>query len=398
MNKINVDNYLRRELKEDFKKFFWKKNFSEDDEYNFKDYIKLVRLNDKKISTYRMSKDLSRSYTTISSWKRSLRKPKLIYMLDSYLDLGKPKFNHVWLWINLGHSIATYSNPIEVPLKIKNWEDIQNVLNQMVPLEDTISMSKEECFAFIMGMMAGDVGKLSHDRDRLDLQLTKNSTTNKYLGEFFCTCLRKLGLRVSKIKDVTPIHNTKGRFRWISQSSPFFQWIYNAVLGLKNEELTTYNSLRMEWILNTPLHIKKRFLQGIFESDGSVLYDCRITCAVHPNVMLIQNILKDFDIKSYVVNDDGFKVLKIEGLSNLVKSHKILFCEEIKTKRYRILDRIVGAENNNNKRTPDSIKTLVKSLHRKGFKGYQISKYLLLKHNYVLSRRTIGRITKGGEK
>jgi hypothetical protein len=376
-------------MKKDFSNpsnFLWIENISKRDLENFRTFTLLKKLDDNKITTYSLAKKLGRSYSTVYGWRNELRLPKLAHWSNLYTKLEKPKENHKLLWMNLGYKIIPSEKPIEVPLEIKGWNDVKKVIKQLAPIENNLEISKEECFAFVLGMTIGDVGKLSKNRDRLDLQLTKEIDTNEMLGEFFCKCLRKLGLRSHRIKD------NRNKFRWHSQSSPFFQWIYNTLLGLKNEENTTYNSVKVDWILDTPKVFIKRFLQGIFESDGSVLYDDRITCAAYPNAEIIQRLLEKFNIKSYIINDKGWKRTNIEGFENLRKSNNILFAPEIKTKRFKLLERIVNSNKTNGKRTPIKIRNNVIDLYNKGFKNYQISKLLLERHNFALSRRTIQRI------
>lgn len=367
-----------------FMKHFWISNkIREDYIKNFSDFMKLRKIDKNEITTYKLAKILNRSYMTVHNWRNKKRQPKLLHFFNFYKNLGSPSEGNVWLWLNLKSDITMEGNPMRVPLKINGWEDIRFVINQLEPIEDNFSLKKEESFAFILGMMIGDVGKLSENRDRLDLQLSKVYKTNKNLGELFCNCVKKLGFKAYRIK------GNEKFFRWHTQSSPFFTWIYEVVLGLKRIETTTYNTVKMNWILNSPQNVLKRFLQGIFESDGSVLYDNRITCASFPNSYLIKNILKRFNINSYIINDKGWKRLNIEGFDNLIKASSILFAPEIKSNRYKLLKKIANADRNSGKKTPLILRNIVKNLHNKGFNNYQVSKVLLEKYNFVLSRKTI---------
>jgi len=181
----------------------------------------------------------------------------------------------------------------------------------------------------------------------------------------------------------------------ITEVNHFFKWVYNIVLGLKDDETTTYTPVKIEWLLSSPKIIKKRVLQGIFESDDSVLYDGKITCAPFPNNDSIGNLLKDFGIKSHFVNDRKWKRLGIEGINQLKKTSGILFLPDIKTKRYQLLEKII--QSNKVKppmKVPNKIRNIVNN--NKSLKSYQILKILINKYNFYTSRTTIERIKKEG--
>lgn len=313
----------------------------------FCEFIKLKN----KMGFFELCRKLKKSYPTLSNWKKGKHVPWLINWLELYLKLGRPRDGYVWLPLSLDFRINP-SHVIEVPTKIEKWEDIEKVIEKLTSIEgtelsNTSKISKKECFGFILGMMVGDAGK-SIRRDRLDLQLTTRSRTNLKLGTFFCDCIKKLGLKAYRTK------NTRWFYRWVSQVSPFFNWTYKVVLGLEEKETTTYDPVKADWLLNAPQEIVRRFLQGIYESDGSVSFNKQITCVTFPNAFLIQKLLKRFDIKSYI-GKDKYKRIKIYSLENLKKAHELLFAPEIKTERFQRLKTIVESNQRNYKRVSKSI-------------------------------------------
>ena len=70
-------------------------------------------------------------------------------------------------------------------------------------------------------------------------------------------------------------------------------------LGLKNNELTTYNPVRMNWILGSPKEFKIYFLQGLSDSDAFVDFSSqRVGIITEPNTKLIKKILTALGVKS----------------------------------------------------------------------------------------------------
>ena len=355
---------------------------------NAKTFCEFVKLQDK-MSFFGLCRKLGKSYGTLSIWKKGKHVPWLINWLELYLRLGKPKDGYVWLPLSLDFRINT-SQAIEVPTKIEKWEAIANVIEKLVSIEDSqtvMPLGKEECFAFALGMMVGDVSKRAGRRDRLDLQLTTRSKTNLKLGNFFCDGLKRLGIRAYRTKD------SRWFYRWVSQVSPFFNWVYKVVLGLREDETTTYNAIRVDWFLDAPREIIKRFLQCVYESDVCVSIGGRtIGCAVHPNAYLIQALLNKFGIKSSISNGKYRQVL-IFGKWQFMKANGILFAPEIKTERYMLLNMLNTAKRlKPGKKLPLELKKEIMQMKLKGYNGALIIIELIRKYNLNISKEAISRI------
>lgn len=372
----------------EFLNYIWKE-VSGAERKNFEKFCKFVKLKDS-IPSFELANRIGKSYSTVSKWKRRVSAPILLRWLELYLKFGKPKENHKWLFINLDINNTPLSRPIEVPEKIDSWNYVKNVIKQLKPLNDghfVKEMSKEECLGFILGMIVGDAGKHGINKDSIHLAFSKRYESNKNLGEFFCQCLRKLGFKARRIKDY------KNSYKWISQSSPFFNWIYTVALGLKITENTTFHPIKAKWILNSPKNFIKRFLQGIFESDGSVSYEAGITCACFPNNELIKSLLNYFDVKPYFVpiKDGKWELLELGGVRQLKKLHNIIFVPELKTIKYQIIEKILNADkvNGTGGRLPSEIKNKIIDLIKRDYKIYKIIKRILLDNNFYVSRNTI---------
>ena len=110
-------------------------------------------------------------------------------------------------------------------------------------------------------------------------------------------CANSFGITMHQIKDKPPsgaqIHGRKPTpaYRWNSERSPFLAWIFSVGLGLKWEETTTGNAVHMEWIFQTPYDFRKRFVQALADSDGTVNRSAVIITSV-PNANLVTRLLR----------------------------------------------------------------------------------------------------------
>jgi len=384
----------------EFLNYIWKETSREKIE-NFSKFCEFIKLKEH-IPPFKLAKEIEKSYSTIFKWRKNISLPNLLRWLEIYLKLENPKDNHAWLFLNLGINNIPTGQPIEVPKYIGSWNDVKGVIKQLNPLDNghlVRRMDKEECFGFILGVIVGDAGKHGRNKDSIHLAFSKRYDTNKALGEFFCQCLHKLGFRANRIKDY------KNSYKWVSQSSPFFNWIYTVALGLKITETTTFYPIKANWILNSPEKFVKRFLQGMFESDGSVSYESGITCACFPNNYLMGNLLNSFGVNPYFIpiKNGEFKLLELGGIKQLKKLHNVIFVPELKTMKYKIVEKILNANkvNDTGGRLPLEIKGKIIDMIGRDYKTYKIIKRILLDDNFYVSRNTIEhyrRKIKGGDK
>jgi len=246
---------------------------------------------------------------------------------------------------------------IQVPEKIRSYTDVVEVINQIQPLEETYSRAslfgitktqvqemRPELFAYQLGIMVGDSGKLGGEQPRyasmnLDLQLTKGQPTNERLGEFVLMCANSLGLEMTRIKDKPPSgrqllgKNPTPAYRWSSERSPLIAWMFSVGLGLCWGETTTTHQVRMEWIFDTPEPFRIRFIQGAADSDGTVRKYVADIASV-PNAEFFANLLKDLGVASaHVAYENGLPLRTALGTSEASKLP--LFNEFVKSYRYQ---------------------------------------------------------------
>ena len=201
--------------------------------------------------------------------------------------------------------------------------------------------------------------------DTFDLTLSKKYETNLKLGEFTSSCARSLGLRMHRIKDTPqPKWKPHGFFAWASQASPLIDWIYNVGLGLRDDQVTTYDSLRAGWVFDSPREFRVGLVQGLAESDGS------------PNVASQSVefwIGPDWDWMIRLLATFGLRAFKSRQAVTLSKSQAIkafdvpIFSNQIRTVRFRRHELLARTPRlARTERLPETLRTEIMSLARQG--------------------------------
>jgi len=222
-----------------------------------------------------VSKQIGVNATSINQWKHLHSMPKLAHFLRAFLKLGEPTEGCVWLNLEQshGHGIPI-GQFIQVPNSIESWKDVDVVLQQVKPIGGTSpQFSKAYLFGFLIGMIIGDAHKPKQGRGHrhIDLVLGRKYKTNVNIGEFTSYCANQFGVRMERREDKPkPEDKPFGFFEWVSQSSPFIDWIFNVVIGLNDGQHTTYDLIHLDWAICSPADFRVGLIQGIAESDGSV--------------------------------------------------------------------------------------------------------------------------------
>lgn len=312
----NFIGYFKTNQDTKFVKYFYGISTGEDDIQDFKEYSKTVLLKNKGLPSSKISKILNSSKSKIDKWVYCENKPFIIRLLEHYLDLGKPKNNSKWLSINSTRG-GLFTGPwIMVPNKISSYNNLTFVtrqLNEISVFKEKVktlgifsdSLKREYLFAYLFGFFIGDSSKTGIKRKqrmvrRIQVRLSKGYGTNEKVGEFVSLCANQLGLRMGRRKDCPAgKRNVHPFYTWVSQSSLLIQWILNVSLGLKDDELTTYNPVRADWILGAPKKFKIHFIQGIADSDGFVDFSSkRVGIITEPNTELMKKIFDSLNVKT----------------------------------------------------------------------------------------------------
>ena len=269
-----------------------------------------------------------------SKWIDGSTLPYLVRVAQEALSLP---YREGWKILPLrvdsgGNALASW---IRVPSPIVEYSDVSSLVSQLVPTEsayirgEAFGISRmqtdgmrHELFAYLLGMMAGDASKSGGKQKRLDsmsidLQLTSKQPTNERLGEFVCFCANALGLEMDRRKDKQPSGTTSrsrhpsAAFRWNSERSPLFAWMFNVALGIPWGGCTTLSPLQISWLVGAPFEFRKRFIQALADSDGCVKkYVVEITSV--PNADLITELLHSLGLKSaYTRTEKGIKLRSV---------------------------------------------------------------------------------------
>jgi len=248
---------------------------------------------------------------------------------------------------------------IQAPTGIRSHQDILAILDQTKPLDETymraerfgisrdsVNEMRPEFLAYLLGMTVGDSGKeggkqVRFASMRLDLHLSMKEPTNELLGEFVCLCANSLGISMNRVRDKPPTGATRrskkpsAAYRWASESSPLLAWMFFVCLGLEWDQLTSYDQVRMEWILDTPAEFRKRFVQGMADSDGTVRYYVVEITSV-PNSEFVTRLLHSLGLHTaYARDEDGVPMRTV--VKNTEAAHLPIFNEFAQTYRYKQL-------------------------------------------------------------
>lgn len=344
----------------DFIKYFYGVTFSEKEKNRFLLYSKTLSLKKQKYTLREIGEKLQIPKSTVEKWLFSKSKPMLARLYDNYLELGSIK-NKKWISIDSTRGGLFTGRWIKVPEKISRFQDILDIVKQTQELESVEEKSQEfnfylqksnkhVLFGYLLGFMLGDAGKPSIFRKnrtnrRLTIRLTKRFESNKRLGDFVSMCANSLGLKMKHCKDCPPgKRNTFPFYTWISQSSTFIQWMFDAGLGLNDKETTTYNQIKADWIVESPNEFKIGFLQGLADSDGFIDFSSkRAGIITHPNTDLISKIFYTLSInhKKWFLTRNKLWVIMI----SIKDAYELpLFNPYIKTYRFERLEKLFHAK------------------------------------------------------
>ncbi len=271
--------------------------------------------------------------STVAAWRRGSDQPYLV-RLAAFATGSPPRPGFRLLPLHLASGAAEQSGWVQVPESLSKYDDLLAVLRQLQPLHGTpeaaaalgidrtsFEAMRPELFAYLLAMMAGDSSKSGGSQERfasmsLDLQLTMKHADNERLGTFVCMCANSLGIKMGRIADKAPSGATRrGRspsaaYRWTSERSPLLAWMFSTCLGLRWWERTSYDQLRMEWILHAPREFRLRFAQGIADSDGSVKHHQVIITSV-PNTEFLARVLRSVGVASAHAVEEGGRSLRV---------------------------------------------------------------------------------------
>ncbi len=325
----------------------------------------------------------------VKKWIDLVMPPKLAHFLKAHLGLGEPTSDRAWLTINcsVGHGLPL--GPfIQVSRIVNSWRDIESVINQLQPLEPVpVSFSRRYLFGFLLGMIKGDAAKSKQERSHrhLCLVLSMRYGTNLKIGEFTSQCARLLGLRMHRGKDLPrPAGKPHGFYQWTSQSSPLIDWIFNLALGLDDDQVTTYDPIRAEWVEDSPEDFRIGLLHGLAESDASVSISGQVVeFWIGPNWDFMRILLASFGPRSFR-SREAVSVSKSEAVKAFLVP---IFSPELQTVRYERLSRLATGKRPSQGagRLPQEIRDEIGRLNEIGLSLPKIIERILDEHGLMIS-------------
>lgn len=282
---------------------------------------------------------------------------------------------------------------VQVPIEVKRWGDVASVLSKLAPLQAApLPYSREYLFGFLLGVVIGDAAKKRQEKwhRHLELTLSMRDSTSKLIGDFTCECARAMGLKMRRMPD-RPKYGSKPNdfFVWASQSSALVDWIFICCLGLRDEDLTTYNAVKMDWALEAPDDFRRGLIHGMAESDGSVnVSGQEVEFWIGPSWDFVKKLLWTFGIKSFR-SREALAISK----SQVVKGLDVpLFAPQLQTVRYQKFVRLATAKHiGHGKRLPDEIRNEIGRLSADGLSIPTISAKILERFGTILTYETIQR-------
>jgi hypothetical protein len=217
--------------------------------------------------------------------------------------------------------------------------------------------------------LIGDAAKTKSKRGashrHIGLVLSKKYDTNVLIGDFSSLCARSVGLRMHRIEDFArPKHKPNGFYAWVSQASPLIDWIYNIALGLKDGELTTYDSIHADWMLLAPREFRVGLIQGIAESDGSVsIASQTIEFWVDPHRDLLEKLLALEGLKAFR-SRQALAITKSQAIASFSVP---IFNPTLRTVRYRRHELMATAQRlDREDRIPEHLRAETMALSQQG--------------------------------
>jgi hypothetical protein len=163
-------------------------------------------------------------------------------------------------------STLTERSVASVLSRTKVSDDLQRRASKFAISPQRARKARADFFAYLLGFMIGDAAKRRATPGSemfIELVLTKKHRENLRLGEFVSLCANACGIRFSRINDhVVNARLPHGRYHWKSQHSALVTWMFNACLGLRDGQLTTYDPVSAEWICSMSRSFRISFLQG----------------------------------------------------------------------------------------------------------------------------------------
>jgi hypothetical protein len=201
---------------------------------------------------------------------------------------------------------------------------------------------------------------------------------------------------MNRTKDVPKGAKPNDFFVWTLVTSPLIDWLFNVCLGLNDDELTTYDAARMDWVIDTPEEFRRGLIQGLAESDESVSISSQtVELWIGPNWDLARKLLLTFGVRTRR-SREALSLSKLE----VVKAMNIpIFSALLNTARYQRFVKLGRARRiPRGKRLPQAVREGIMSMKREGLRISEIAERVIDEFGIAVSFEAIQRwVRKAGE-
>ncbi len=317
-----------------------------------------------------IAKEIGKDRGFVRKWLLNKIRPDLVN-LARQIPTEEVEPGHKWLprTLKAGHGFEP-TNFIQVPVKITNWNQICKVLDLLTPIiteerhyfcEQFGVTSKEQAFAYVLGMMVSDASKPnnSHASTGITLRLSKSYKWSKQVIEATCFYLSQLGISFS-------YSESELEYLCVSGVSPLITWIMRSCLSMGPKKLTTYDPIRADWLIDAPYEVRLMFLQSINDGDGYASTQSQVLGnACGPNKHLVMKLLKKFGIISRG-NEIEVVIVNAESLLKAITLPFFLHASGRQVKAEKVGEMIKLRATNIRQPIPDGVSTIILNLLNKG--------------------------------
>ena len=243
---------------------------------------------------------------------------------------------------------------------------------------------------YFLGWLVGDTGKnFSPTRPwaRIQLDLSKKHPENLALGNSVMSCISSLGIKCGRIADGPPRkRDSYGLFRWMSYFSEVFVWFHTSCLGLGKDQLTSYDPVKVRWLLTGHRERIVWFLRGIADSDGTVnIRNKTVEITSEPNAQVFRELFEQLGIHTTVHKSKGVEVLSL----SVSDAYRVkISSPAVETHRSRLLLRLATARTFQS-RWPVWLETRVTQYLQEGLDEVALRNRLLFQDNVYVKLSTL---------
>lgn len=387
---------------------FWNPRFDGSDVAMYNRFLEILKLTKRGFNGDEIGRTLHMN--NVRKYLAGTKKSFLTVLRAEHERLGPPSPGDRWLPLRLRPRGIPDGTWIEVPNSVINFETIDDLVHRLPPLQVSADVlhtfgfsspqgaiqQRTNLFAHLLGAVVGDFGKDLRTREkfpsmRLSLILSTNKPNSFRFGTYTALCENvSLGVGMHRVGN-KPVSNSRyGKsecYTWITPSSPLVAWIFYKCLGLRPGETTTYDPVRMDWLLKTPHEFGVHFIQGLAESDGwPDAFADKTSVVASPNTKLLKKLLEELGCPPRV----DYRSLELLTCDTEDAFKLPFFSPRIRSNLYEDLEILAKAKRfPERKRLPQFAVDQIRDFAKSATEASEISLRLASTIGYKVSGRTI---------